>query len=466
VQLAHVHAVDPDRAGGGVEQPGHEVHQGGLAGAGAADDRRRLPRPGGEADPGEDRLVGTRVGESGVGHLQLAAPHIAAQGLPRRPHARLRPQHLADPVRGDGGTRDHHCHEGGHHDGHQDLHEVAQERDEGAHLHGPVLDPERAEPDHRHAGHVQHQHHHGERERHQPAGPQRGVRDVLVGLGETRALDVLPDERAHHADAGELLAQDPVHGVDPLLHLPEQRHHPDDDEPHAGEQHGHGDGDQPGQLHVLLDGHDHAADGEHGRGHHHGGAHQHQLLDLLDVVGGPGDQAGRAELGDFLLGELPHPGEDGAPQVPAGAHGRLRAEVHGDHGAGDLQQRDPQHEPAEVEDDAGVPLGHALIDDVRVQRGQVQRRDGLRQLEDDDGDQQLPVRPQVFNKQFPEQCRLQPDTVSTRGGAKVSLRPEAGSPPRLVGWALWKIHRRGLREAEYSALRPQFLQAEGSTADH
>jgi hypothetical protein len=74
VQLADVHAVDPHRAAGGVEQPRHEVHQGGLAGPGAADDRRRLPRPGGETDAGEDRLLGTRVGEPDVVHLQLAAP--------------------------------------------------------------------------------------------------------------------------------------------------------------------------------------------------------------------------------------------------------------------------------------------------------------------------------------------------------------------------------------------------------
>ena len=173
--------------------------------------------------PGEDGLLGTRVGESDVAHFQLAAavPSEAAQltGCTRRPDARLRVQHLADPVRGDGGARDHHGHERGHHDGHQDLHQVAQERDQRAHLHGAVLDPERAEPDHRHAGDVQHQHHHGERERHQPAGTQRGVRDVVVGLGEAGGLDVLAHERAHHADAGELLAEHPVDGVDPHLHL-------------------------------------------------------------------------------------------------------------------------------------------------------------------------------------------------------------------------------------------------------
>ena len=36
----------------------------------------------------------------------------------------------------------------------------------------------------------------------------------------------LADEGADDADAGDLLAQDPVHGVDPHLHHPEPRDHP------------------------------------------------------------------------------------------------------------------------------------------------------------------------------------------------------------------------------------------------
>ena len=241
----------------------------------------------------EHGLLGTRVGEADVAHLQLAVAGAAgkADRVLRRPHAGLGVEHLADPVRGDRRARDHDRHERGHHDGHQDLHEVAQERDQGAHLHGAVLDPERAEPDHGHGRDVQHQHHDREHQRHQPAGAQGGVRDVRVGPAEAGGLHVLADERADHADAGELLAQHPVHGVDPGLHQPEQRHHPGDDQPHRDQQHRHADRDQPGQLQVLPHRHDDAADAEHGRGHHQGGGDQHQLLDLLDVVGGAGDQA-------------------------------------------------------------------------------------------------------------------------------------------------------------------------------
>ena len=61
-----------------------------------------------------------------------------------------------------------------------------------------------------------------------------------------------------------------------------------------------------------------------------------------------------------------------------------------------------QHHAADAQDVLRVPLRHALVDDVRVQGGQVQRGDGRRQLEDDDGEQQPPLRPQVFDEQFPE----------------------------------------------------------------
>ncbi|WP_426939588.1 hypothetical protein ACQCSV_18270 [Pseudarthrobacter sp. S3] len=73
-------------------------------------------------------------------------------------------------------------------------------------------------------------------------------------------------------------------------------------------------------------------------------------------------------------------------------------------------------------------------------------------MKNHDGDQQLPVRPQVFNKQFPEQCGSKgsvPMECLATGGAKVSLRPEAGIKPgslekirpvlpkriRLAGWS-------------------------------
>ena len=54
---------------------------------------------------------------------------------------------------------------------------------------------------------------------------------------------------------------------------------------------------------------------------------QHQHLDLLDVVGGSGDQRRRAELADLPGGEGLDLDEDRAAQVAAERHRRAGAEV-------------------------------------------------------------------------------------------------------------------------------------------
>ena len=53
----------------------------------------------------------------------------------------------------------------------------------------------------------------------QPAGRERRVGEVVVGVAEALGLVGLADEGAHDAHAGDLLAQHLVHAVDALLHL-------------------------------------------------------------------------------------------------------------------------------------------------------------------------------------------------------------------------------------------------------
>ncbi len=132
------------------------------------------------------------------------------------------------------------------------------------------------------------------------------------------------------------------------------------------------------QRHVLAQRQDDAADTHDRRGHHQREGQQHQHLDLLDVVGGPGDQRRRAEVPDLLGREVLHPAEDARAHVAAERHRRPGSKVDGGDRAGDLHQRDRQHHPADAHDVAGVALDHAIVDDVRVQRGQVQGRERLR----------------------------------------------------------------------------------------
>ena len=126
--------------------------------------------------------------------------------------------------------------------------------------------------------------HDREHEREQPAGAQGGVGDIRVGLLESPGLDALANERPHHPDARELLAQHAVHRVDAHLHETEQGHESHDHEADRDEQHRHRDRDEPRQLHVELQRGDDAADREDRRGHQQRERHEHEHLHLLHVV--------------------------------------------------------------------------------------------------------------------------------------------------------------------------------------
>ena len=69
LDLADVDPVDQDRSAGRVEQPRQQRDQGGLAGAGGADHRGGLARPGGEGDVAQHRRLRAGVGELGVRQL-------------------------------------------------------------------------------------------------------------------------------------------------------------------------------------------------------------------------------------------------------------------------------------------------------------------------------------------------------------------------------------------------------------
>ena len=70
---------------------------------------------------------------------------------------------------------------------------------------------------------------------------------------------------------------------------------------------------------------------------------------------------------------------------------RPRPEVDRPDREGDLDQRDAEHDRARPPDVVGVADDDAVVDDVGVQRGQVERRGGLHRLEHDDSEQHAPV---------------------------------------------------------------------------
>ena len=150
----------------------------------------------------------------------------------------------------------------------------------------------------------------------------------------------------------------------------------------------------------------------------------------VHVVGVAGDQGRGTELGDLPVGERPDLMEQRGPDVPAEAHGGAGAEIDGDDRADDLQHRDGQHDAAGRDDVTGVALGHALVDDVGVQRGQVQRGDRADQLEDDHGGQRAAVGTQVGAQQANQHHGAPTGCVRTRCRSGSVIESVVGSDRR------------------------------------
>ena len=198
-------------------------------------------------------------------------------------------EHLGDAAGTDNGARQHHRHESAHHDCRQNLEQVLQESRERADVDQPIIHAMTAKPQHRARGHIED--HRNKREHHheKPADVQGQAGDVLIFFGKALGLIGLAHEGAHHADAGDLLAQGAINGIQLVLHGTEERHEAGNDNGDGAEQNRHGYPYQPGQAGVFAHGHDDAADGHDGCGHHEVQHHHVDHLHLLDVIGATGD---------------------------------------------------------------------------------------------------------------------------------------------------------------------------------
>ena len=108
--------------------------------------------------------------------------------------------------------------------------------------------------------------------------------------------------------------------------------------------------------------------------------------------GAPNAPTSRAENDGDAMEQL------GAHVAPE-AHRRPGSEVDGGDREQDLHGRDGEHDGAGVPDVRGVACDDPLVDDVGVERRQVQRQDRLDRLEDDHGDQHAPVASELISQQ-------------------------------------------------------------------
>ena len=394
-QVAHVDSVHQDGPLRDVEQACDQADQRGLARAGAADDGGGLARPAGERDIGEHGMLGARIAESCGAELHRGVPRKFVDRMFGGDDARWRVEHLLDPLGADGGARDQRSHVGGKHDSHQDLHEVGEEGDQRPDLQVAGVDPIGTEPDHRDAGDVDDHDHGGKHQAHQSPAAQCGTGELVVADVEALGLVGLADERAHDANSGDLLSQDAVDVVGAFLHASERRYQARDDGADGQHQHWNGYRQDPREFHVLAQRHHDPARGGERRCDQQRAGHLDERLHLLCIVGHAGDQCRWSELGYLAGGELGDLVEQRAAHVAPEAGGDLRAVEDGGDREADLDQADEQHQRAVTPDVAGVAGGHALVDDVGVERGKGERRCSLDSLQEHDRDEQRPVAPKV-----------------------------------------------------------------------
>ena len=322
--------------------------------------------------------------------------------LRRRPHRGLGVEHLLDAAARHRRPGDHRHHEGGHDHRHQDLDQVAEVGDDRADLDVTGGHAVGAEPKHADAGQVDQHVDGGEHRGHQAPGPQRDVGEVLVGGGEATDLLRFAHEGPHHPDAGDLFPHDAVDLVDAVLHDPEGGDHPGhDDAEHDGSR-GHADEEDGGQAHVLADGHDHAHDHRDGRRQSHRAGHDDEHLDLLDVVGDPGDERRRPVRPDLPGREAGDLVEEPVADVATEAHGHLGAVVHRRGMEADLDEGEDHHHAAHAPDVGEVPPNDAVVDDVGVEGGQGEGRRGLDRLQHDHAEQDVAVGPELVTEQTPQ----------------------------------------------------------------
>ena len=174
IERSDIDAIDEHGALGRVVQARDQVHDGGLAAAGASDDGRGLAGPRLERDGVQHRVLGAGIAEADIAELDQSGPLDDREGdrFGRIGDGRLRLEDLLDPAGGHGGPRHQDEHEHRGQDREQDLHQVLEEGGQAADRQGPGIDPHRPEPDHRDRREVEDRGHRRDRHREEAVHPE------------------------------------------------------------------------------------------------------------------------------------------------------------------------------------------------------------------------------------------------------------------------------------------------------
>ena len=301
--------------------------------------------------------------------------------LPRELHARLGVQHGLHTACT--GQRLAHLHdEVGQLDQlDQDLVHIVDQRDDVAGGHAPDVDLDAAHIQQRHDGKVdddigQRVHQGGD-----VADVELHLRQQLVGVLEAVHLGLLLVEGADDADAGEVLAGQAQHAVEPRLNRLIQGSGDDHDAEDHDAQQRDGHHEDEGGAEIDRKGHDHRAE-------HHEGTAQEQpeeevqaALHLIDVAGHPGDEGagahgvhlGEAQALDVLKQRV--------AQAGGVTHCGLGREILGGQAADKAHEGQQEQDAAPHEDVAEIVGRDAHVDDVGHHKRHEQVKGGFQHLE-------------------------------------------------------------------------------------
>lgn len=126
VVVTDIHAAHRHAAAGHIIQPGDELHQAALGGAGAADDADRLPGGDDKVDIIEDGFIGAfGIAEADIGKADAAVLDLV-NGVFAVGDVAFLLQHLHDALGGGTGHGDHDKDHRKHHQAGKDLHDIGE----------------------------------------------------------------------------------------------------------------------------------------------------------------------------------------------------------------------------------------------------------------------------------------------------------------------------------------------------
>ncbi len=224
-------------------------------------------------------------------------------------------QHFGDPAVAGRAHGDHDKDHAQHHQAHQDAHDIAEQAGQVAGGQLPCHDEMGAEPGQVQDAAVDHQHHDGVVEGQPALGFDKKPVELFGRLLELFVLIVLPDEGFDHPDGRDVLLHRGVQVLVPAEHFVEDPDRLAHDQDKGRCQDGDGHQEDAAQPYTDEKTHKHAADQHQGRADRYPQDHLVGVLDVGDVGGHTGDQAGGTVLVDVRKGKGLHLGVDGVPQV-------------------------------------------------------------------------------------------------------------------------------------------------------